>query len=153
MKNINHTQLTTDTGYEAIHYSNPGVSIASSLVQQNQLAASRNLHNKLCMSFWMETEGIVFLHCSHFYNCTKNPLKVTVISTAALKNSFCSHYLWVFLAVLLCKILGSRWVFKSDHREQNMCWFFIHPVLSRVHSFDRRVTCEKWKSLVFSGLF
>ena len=56
----------------------------------------KKLHNMLCMSFWMETEGIVFLHCSHFYNCTKNPLKVTVISTAALKNSSCSHYLWVF---------------------------------------------------------
>ena len=28
-----------------------------------------------------------------------------------------------------------------------------HPVRSRVDSFDRRVTCEKRKSLVFSGLF
>ena len=41
IKNINHKQLATNTGY-AIHYSNPGVSIASSLVQQNQLAASNN---------------------------------------------------------------------------------------------------------------
>ena len=29
----------------------------------------------------------------------------------------------------------------------------IHPVRSRVESFDRSVTCEKRKSLVFSGLF
>ena len=42
IKNINHKQLATNTGYEAIHYSNQGVSIASSLVQQNQLAASNN---------------------------------------------------------------------------------------------------------------
>ena len=42
IKNINHKQLATNTGYVAIHYSNPGVSIASSLVQQNQLAASNN---------------------------------------------------------------------------------------------------------------
>ena len=41
-KNINHKQLATNTGYVAIHYSNQGVSIASSLVQQNQLAASNN---------------------------------------------------------------------------------------------------------------
>ena len=34
-----------------------------------------------------------------------------------------------------------------------MFWFFYHPVRSRVDSFDRRVTCEKRKSLVFSGLF
>ena len=40
--NINHEQLATNTGYVAIHYSNQGVSIASSLVQQNQLAASNN---------------------------------------------------------------------------------------------------------------
>ena len=31
----------------------------------------KHLHNKLCMSFWMVTEGIVFLHCSYFCNCTK----------------------------------------------------------------------------------
>ena len=42
IKNINHKQLATNTGYVAIHYSNQGVSIASSLVQQNQLAASNN---------------------------------------------------------------------------------------------------------------
>ena len=29
----------------------------------------------------------------------------------------------------------------------------IHPVRSRVDSFDRRVSREKRKSLVFSGLF
>ena len=34
-----------------------------------------------------------------------------------LKNSFSSHYLpGFFLAVLLCKMLESRWVFKSVHR-------------------------------------
>ena len=42
IKNISHKQLATNTGYAAIHYCNPGVSIASSLVQQNQLAASNN---------------------------------------------------------------------------------------------------------------
>ena len=42
IKNVNHKQLATNTGYVAIHYSNQGVSIASSLVQQNQLAASNN---------------------------------------------------------------------------------------------------------------
>ena len=42
INNINHEQLATNTGYVAIHYSNQGVSIASSLVQQNQLAASNN---------------------------------------------------------------------------------------------------------------
>ena len=42
VKNINHRQLATNTGYAVIHYSNPGVSIASSLVQQNQLGASNN---------------------------------------------------------------------------------------------------------------
>ena len=42
IKNINYKQLATNTGYVAIHYSNQGVSIASSLVQQNQLAASNN---------------------------------------------------------------------------------------------------------------
>ena len=56
----------------------------------------KQLHNKLCMSFWMAIEGIVFLHCSYFCNCSKNPLKVTVISTTALKNSFSSHCLRVF---------------------------------------------------------
>ena len=50
-KNINHKQLATNTGYAAIHYSNPGVGIG---------------HD------WA-TEGIVFLHCSYFCNCTKNP--------------------------------------------------------------------------------
>ena len=41
-KEHNHKPLATHTGYAAIHYSNPGVSIAPSLVQQNQLAASNN---------------------------------------------------------------------------------------------------------------
>ena len=31
----------------------------------------KQLHNNLCMSFWMATEGIVFLYCS--CNCAKNP--------------------------------------------------------------------------------
>ena len=31
-----------------------------------------------------------------------------------------------------------------------MIWFFIHPVCLRVDSFDRRVTGEKRKSVVFS---
>ena len=87
----------------------------------------KQLHNKLCMSFSMVTEGIVFLHCSYFCNCTKNPLKVTVISTTALKNSFCSHYLRVFLDVLLCKILESRWVFKSVHRENVLIFHSSSP--------------------------
>ena len=43
----------------------------------------KQLHNR-CMSFWMATEEIVFLHCSYFCNCTKS------------HNSFCSHYLRVF---------------------------------------------------------
>ena len=42
MKNINHKHPATNTGYAAIHYSNRGVSIASFLVQQNQLVASNN---------------------------------------------------------------------------------------------------------------
>ena len=50
-KNINHKQLATNAGYAAIHYSNSGVGIR---------------HD------WA-TEGIVFLHCSYFCNCTKNP--------------------------------------------------------------------------------
>ena len=33
----------------------------------------KQLHNKLCMSLWMATEGIVFLHFSHFSSCTKTP--------------------------------------------------------------------------------
>ena len=37
-----------------------------------------------CMSFWMATEEIVFLHCSYFCNCTKNQI------------SCCSHYRRVF---------------------------------------------------------
>ena len=77
----------------------------------------KQVHNKLRMSFWMATEGIVFLHCSYFCKCTKNPLKDTVISTTALKNSFCSHYLRVLLAVLPYKILESWWVIKSVHHE------------------------------------
>ena len=32
IKNINHKQLATNTGYVAIHHSNQGVSIASSLL-------------------------------------------------------------------------------------------------------------------------
>ena len=81
----------------------------------------KQLHNKLRMCFWMATEGIVFLNCSYFCKCTKNPLKDTVISTTALKNSFCSHYLRVLLAVLLHKILESWRVFKSVHHE-NVLW-------------------------------
>ena len=35
----------------------------------------KQLHNNLCMSFWVAIEGIVFLYCSYVYvcNCTKNP--------------------------------------------------------------------------------
>ena len=33
----------------------------------------KQLHNNLCMSFWMATEGIVFLYCSYVCNCAKNP--------------------------------------------------------------------------------
>ena len=42
MKNINHKQPATNTGYAVVHYSNRGVSIASFLVQQNQLVASNS---------------------------------------------------------------------------------------------------------------
>ena len=55
-------------------YSNPGVSLLSFFSRSAKPAGgSEQLHNKLCMSFWMATEGIVFLHCSYFCNCTKNP--------------------------------------------------------------------------------
>ena len=33
----------------------------------------KQLHNNLCMSFRMATEGIVFLYCSCVCNCAKNP--------------------------------------------------------------------------------
>ena len=42
MKNINHKQPATNSGFAVIYYSNRGVSIASFLVQQNQLVASNN---------------------------------------------------------------------------------------------------------------
>ena len=48
----------------------------------------KQLHNKLIwMSFWMATEGIVFLHCFFFFDCKKNKKK-TVLSTAALQHRF-----------------------------------------------------------------
>ena len=47
IENINHMQLATNRGYAAIHYGNPGVIIASCLVQQNQLAASNNFITSL----------------------------------------------------------------------------------------------------------
>ena len=33
----------------------------------------KQLHNNLCMSFWMASEGIVFLYCSYVCNCAKIP--------------------------------------------------------------------------------
>ena len=33
----------------------------------------KQLHNNLCMSFRMATEGIVFRYCSYVCNCGKNP--------------------------------------------------------------------------------
>ena len=49
---IRHKEYKSDAtsyncGYAAIHYGNPGVSIASCLVQQNQLAASNNFITSL----------------------------------------------------------------------------------------------------------
>ena len=117
MRNTNHKQLTTNTCYAAIHYSNLGISIASSLVQQNQLAASSKFITSFARVSEWQLRGIVFLHCSYLCKCTKHPLKDTVISTTALKNSFCSHYLRVLLAVLPYKILESWWVFKSVHHK------------------------------------
>ena len=65
----------------------------------------KQLQNKLSMSFWMASEGIlVFLYFSFFCNCTRNP-------TAALKILFVYILCEFFLAVLLRKILGLRWVF------------------------------------------
>ena len=61
------------------------------------------------------------------------------------------------MAVLLCKILESRLVFKKTnvHGYNVLIFHSSSPgeVCSRVDSFDRRVTCEERKSLVFSGLF
>ena len=57
IKNINHKQLATNTGYAAIHYSNPVVSIAYSLVQQNQLAAPNNFMTSFAwVSEWRPRE-------------------------------------------------------------------------------------------------
>ena len=64
-----YKQLATNTGWGAIHYS---VSIASSS-SAKAAGGFTQLHNNLCMSFWMATEGIVFLYCSYVCNCIKNP--------------------------------------------------------------------------------
>ena len=85
--NTNHKQLTTNTGYAAIRYSKSRRQYSSFPRSAKPAGGFEQFHNKLCMSFWMATEGIVFLHCSYFCKCTKTPLTVTVISTAALKNS------------------------------------------------------------------
>ena len=108
--NINHKQLAANTGYAAIHYCNPGVSIASSLLQQNQLAATNNFITSFALIFWMATEEMVFLHLvltfvtapkiqihSNFDGCTSQFFLVSLSER--------------FLDVLLCKILESRWVF------------------------------------------
>ena len=67
-----HKQLAINKGYAAIHYSNPGVSIASSLVQQSQLAASNNF---ITTCAWVSEifgdRRNSFLYCSHVCNCTK----------------------------------------------------------------------------------
>jgi len=84
------------------------------------------LHNKLiCISFWMATEVIVFLHCFFFCDCKKNPKKRYFrrlhfnIVLFPLSASF--------LAVLLCKILESRWVFKSVHRHDVLIFHSSSP--------------------------
>ena len=117
-----------------------GVSIASFLVQQNQQTASNNFITSFAwVSEWWPRDisaPKIQIHC----DCDGCTSKFFLFSLSAS-----------FLAVLLCKILESRWLFKSVHRKSVL--IFIHPVRSHVDSFNRRVTCEKRKSLVFSGFF
>ena len=98
-------------------------------------------------------EVIVFLHCSYFCYCTENP-NSQQFRRPSLKNSFSSHYLPGFqlsccvksqIPDEILKVLSLQCFDFSFIQSRRVC--------SRVDSFDRRVTSEQRKSLVFSGLF
>ena len=58
-------------GSHSLHQSRRKYSVFSSSAKV--AGGFKQLHNNLCMSFWMATEGIVFLYCSYVCNCAKNP--------------------------------------------------------------------------------
>ena len=60
------------------HYVESNESVSISLSHEYTTSAKaaggfKQLHNNLCMSFWMASEGIVFLYCSYVCNCAKIP--------------------------------------------------------------------------------
>ena len=104
MKNINHQQPATNTGYAAIHYSNRDVGITSFLVQQNQLVASNN--------FIASDRGNSF-----------TPLVLTFVTAPKIQihSNFDGCYLKILFLHIICQVILAVLLYKDSVR---LC---LHP--------------------------
>ena len=86
------------------HNGNPDMSIASGLVQENQLAAINNsVTIKFCVHFVHGDKGIVFLYCSANVNYTPD-----IQINFDYCNSSCPHCLQLFCCLAVFRILNER---------------------------------------------